>query len=193
MRYENPLYMIEDAGAADLISNGRLQLGISRESPEQTIDGWRHFGYAPSQGQTNADMGRRHAEVFLELLSGRGFAKPNPNPMFPNPPGLLRLEPHSTGLRKRIWWGSASNATAQWAAEKGMHLQSSTLKADETGELFHIQQAKQIRHYREAWKAAGVTGADSRALCGGEPDESGQAGHVRCFGDGEAMTEQPVE
>jgi alkanesulfonate monooxygenase SsuD/methylene tetrahydromethanopterin reductase-like flavin-dependent oxidoreductase (luciferase family) len=155
MRYENPLYMIEDAGAADLISRGRLQLGISRGSPEQVIDGWQHFGYAPGDGQTAADMGRRHAEVFLELLSGRGFAQPNPNPMFPNPPGLLRLEPHSAGLRKRIWWGSASNATAQWAAERGMHLQSSTLKADETGEPFHIQQAKQIRHYRAAWTAAG--------------------------------------
>ena len=30
MRYENPLYMAGDAGAADLISSGRLQLGISR-------------------------------------------------------------------------------------------------------------------------------------------------------------------
>lgn len=155
MRYENPFYMIEVAGAADLISESRLQLGISRGSPEQVIDGWRHFGYAPAQGQAAADMGRRHAEVFLDLLSGRGFAKPNPNPMFPNPPGLLRLEPHSPDLRKRIWWGSASNATAKWAAEKGMHLQSSTLKADETGEPFHIQQAKQIRQYRETWKAAG--------------------------------------
>ena len=155
MRYENPLYMIEDAGAADLISGGRLQLGISRGSPEQVVDGWRHFGYAPTEGQSDADMGRRHAEVFLQLLGGRGFGKPNPNPMFPNPPGLLRLEPHSEGLRQRIWWGSGSNSTAQWAAEKGMHLQSSTLKADESGEPFHVQQAKQIRLYREAWKAAG--------------------------------------
>src|SRR5438876_12030158 len=47
MRYENPLYMVEDAGAADIIATGRLQLGISRGSPEQVIDGWRHFGYAP--------------------------------------------------------------------------------------------------------------------------------------------------
>ena len=75
--------------------------------------------------------------------------------MFPNPPGLLRLEPHSAGLRDRIWWGSASNATAVWAAKQGMNLQSSTLKADETGEPFHVQQAKQIRLYREAWKEAG--------------------------------------
>jgi alkanesulfonate monooxygenase SsuD/methylene tetrahydromethanopterin reductase-like flavin-dependent oxidoreductase (luciferase family) len=137
MRYENPFYMAEDAGAADL------------------IEGWRHFGYAPAPGESEADMGRRHAEVFLKLLDGEGFAQPNPRPMFPNPPGLLRLEPHSPGLRERIWWGSASNATAAWAATMGMNLQSSTLKEDESGEPFHVQQAKQIRLYRQAWAEAG--------------------------------------
>ncbi len=155
MRYENPLYMAEDAGAADLISGGRLQLGISRGSPEQVIDGWRHFGYQPQEGMSDADMGRRHAEVFLDVLKGEGFAQPNPRPMFPNPPGLLRLEPHSEGLGERIWWGAGSNATAAWAARLGMNLQSSTLKDDETGEPFHVQQAAQIRAYREAWKEAG--------------------------------------
>jgi alkanesulfonate monooxygenase SsuD/methylene tetrahydromethanopterin reductase-like flavin-dependent oxidoreductase (luciferase family) len=155
MRYENPLYMVEDAGSADLISKGRLQLGISRGSPEQVIDGWRYFGYEPAGGETDADMGRRKGLEFLEKLKGIGFAEPSPNPMFPNPPGLLRLEPHSEGLRERIWWGAASNATAVWAAEKGMNLQSSTLKFDESGKPFHIQQAEQIRLYKEAWKKAG--------------------------------------
>jgi alkanesulfonate monooxygenase SsuD/methylene tetrahydromethanopterin reductase-like flavin-dependent oxidoreductase (luciferase family) len=155
MRYENPMYMVEDAGAADLIAGGRLQLGISRGSPEQVIDGWRYFGYAPAEGQSDADMGRHHAEVFLDLLRGEGFATPNPRPMFANPPGLLRIEPHSEGLRERIWWGASSNATAVWAAKLGMNLQSSTLKEDESGEPLHIQQAKQIRAYRAAWKEAG--------------------------------------
>jgi len=155
MRYENPMYMAEDAGAADLIAGGRLQLGISRGSPEQVIEGWRYFGYQPGEGQSDADMGRSHAEMFLDLLHGKGFAQPNPHPMFPNPPGLLRLEPYSEGLRERIWWGAASNVTAIWAAKLGMNLQSSTLKADETGEPFHVQQAAQIRAFREAWAAAG--------------------------------------
>jgi alkanesulfonate monooxygenase SsuD/methylene tetrahydromethanopterin reductase-like flavin-dependent oxidoreductase (luciferase family) len=100
-------------------------------------------------------MGRKKALDFLDKLKGNGFAEPNPYPMFPNPPGLLRLEPHSEGLRERIWWGAASNATAVWAAEQGMHLQSSTLKFDESGKPFHIQQAEQIRLYKEAWKNAG--------------------------------------
>jgi alkanesulfonate monooxygenase SsuD/methylene tetrahydromethanopterin reductase-like flavin-dependent oxidoreductase (luciferase family) len=155
MRYENPHYMAEDAGAADLIAGGRLQLGLSRGSPEQVIDGWRYFGYRPPEGKSDAELGRRHTEEFLELLRGKGFARPNPRPMFPNPPGLLRLEPYSEGLRDRIWWGSATNATAVWAAKLGMNMQTSTLKFDETGEPLAIQQAAQIRAFRAAWKEAG--------------------------------------
>ena len=157
MRYENPLYMVEDASAADLISGGRLQLGISRGSPEQVIDGWRHFGYAPQDGQSDAEMGRQHGAIFYDLLQGKGFAQPNPRPMFPNPPGLLGLEPTSTGLRDRIWWGSGSDATAVWAGQMGMNLQSSTLKDDETGEPFHVQQMRQIQAYRAAYAEAGHT------------------------------------
>jgi alkanesulfonate monooxygenase SsuD/methylene tetrahydromethanopterin reductase-like flavin-dependent oxidoreductase (luciferase family) len=155
MRYENPFYMAEDAGAADVIAGGRLQLGISRGSPEQVIDGYRHFGYVPAEGETDADMARRHSEVFLELLAGEGFARPNPRPMFPNPPGLLRLEPHSAGLRERIWWGAGSDATAVWAAQLGMNLMTSTLKWDESGQPLHVQQTQQIEAFRAAWKEAG--------------------------------------
>lgn len=155
MRYENPMYMAEDAGAADLIAGGRLQLGISRGSPEQVIDGYRYFGYEPAEGQSDADMAREHTKVFLDVIRGEGFAQPHPHPMFPNPPGLQRIEPHSEGLQERIWWGSGSNATARWAAELAMNLQSSTLKDDETGKPFHVQQAEQIAAYREAWREAG--------------------------------------
>ena len=155
MRYDNPLYMVEDAGAADLIAGGRLQLGISRGSPEQVIEGYRYFGYVPPDGQTDADMARQHAEVFLQALSGAGFAEPNPSPMFPNPPGLLRPEPYSPGLRDRIWWGAGSCPTAEWAAQQGMNMQSSTLMTEDAGVPFHELQAEQIRLFHEAWKAAG--------------------------------------
>ncbi|TAJ46945.1 MAG: LLM class flavin-dependent oxidoreductase [Herbiconiux sp.] len=193
MRYENPLYMAEDAGAADLISRGRLQLGISRGSPEQVIEGWRYFGYQPGEGQDDADLAREHTKVLLEVLKGEGFAEPNPRPMFPNPPGLLRIEPHSEGLRERIWWGAASNATARWAAELGMNLQSSTLKVDESGEPFHVQQAKQIREFRDAWKEAGhgfeprvsvsrsifaITNDLDRAYFGGTGEGKDQIGNI---------------
>lgn len=155
MRYENPLYMAEDAGAADLISGGRLQLGISRGSPEQVIDGFRYFGYEPAEGTDHADMAREHTRVLLGVLRGEGFAEPNPRPMFPNPPGLLRLEPHSEGLRDRIWWGAGSRATAEWTAEQGMNLMSSTLLTEDTGVPFHQLQAEQIALFLKAWEAAG--------------------------------------
>ncbi|GAA4888063.1 LLM class flavin-dependent oxidoreductase [Tessaracoccus lubricantis] len=155
MRYENPLYTAEDAGAADLISGGRLQLGISRGSPEQVIEGYRLFGHAPGEGESDADMARRHTARFLEVLSGEGFAEPNPRPMFANPPGLLRIEPHSEGLRDRIWWGAGTRATAQWAAAEGMNLMSSTLVTEATGQAFDELQAEQIQVFRDAWAAAG--------------------------------------
>ncbi len=155
MRYENPLYMAEDAGAADLIAGGRLQLGISRGSPEQVIDGYGYFGYVPAEGSDHAAMARQHAAVFLEVIQGKGFAEPNPRPMFPNPPGLLRIEPHSAGLRQRIWWGAGTRATAEWTAEQGMNLMSSTLLTEDTGVPFHRLQAEQIERFRAAWRAAG--------------------------------------
>ncbi|MDZ5622169.1 LLM class flavin-dependent oxidoreductase [Nocardioides sp. HM23] len=193
MRYENPLYMAEDAGAADLIAGGRLQLGISRGSPEQVVEGWRYFGFAPAEGETDADMARRHTQVLLDVLKGDGFAEPSPHPMFPNPPGLLRVEPHSEGLRERIWWGAASDSTARWAGELGMNLMSSTLKEDESGEPFHVQQRKQIESFRDAWRAAGhdreprvsvsrsifaLTNDLDRAYFGADRSSSDQVGYI---------------
>jgi alkanesulfonate monooxygenase SsuD/methylene tetrahydromethanopterin reductase-like flavin-dependent oxidoreductase (luciferase family) len=155
MRYENPLYMAEDAGAADLIAGGRLQLGISRGSPEQVIDGFRYFGYTPAEGSDHAAMAREHARIFLDVIKGDGFAQPNPRPMFPNPPGLLRIEPHSPGLSERIWWGAGTRATAEWTAQQGLNLMSSTLLSEDTGVPFHQLQAEQIQRFRDAWKTVG--------------------------------------
>ena len=142
----------EDAASADLIAQGRLQLGISRGSPEQVIEGYKYFGFHPAEGEDDADMARRHTEIALQVLTGQGFAEPNPQPMFPNPPGMLRVEPYSEGLRERIWWGAGSDATAEWAAQRSMNLMSSTLKDDESGEPLHIQQSTQIQKFRQEWK-----------------------------------------
>jgi alkanesulfonate monooxygenase SsuD/methylene tetrahydromethanopterin reductase-like flavin-dependent oxidoreductase (luciferase family) len=108
MRCENPLYMAELAATTDLIAGGRLQLGLARGVViEQTPEGYRHFGYNPPKGASDADMARDKTERLPEALSGQGFARPSMRAMFPYPPGRLRIEPHSPGLSGRIWWDRA--------------------------------------------------------------------------------------
>ncbi len=158
MRYENPLYMAEEAAAADLISThaggeGRLQLGVSRGSPEPAMNGAYAFGYVPAEGQDDADLARQKTELFRAAISGARLVPGNPQMTGSTAP--LAIEPQSPGLADRIWWGSGSRATAQWTAEQGMNLMSSTLLVEDTGVPFDELQAEQIRLFHEAWDAAG--------------------------------------
>ncbi|MFD1393773.1 LLM class flavin-dependent oxidoreductase [Lacticaseibacillus jixianensis] len=154
MRYENPFMMAENVMATDVLSQNRVQLGVGRGSPEQVQDGWRYFGYDYTEEEIK-NIARARALKFLELLKGERFAEPNAQPMFPQEPGLRRLEPFSPTLHRRVWWGAGSQATAVWAAEHGMNLMSSTLVNYESNEPFHIQQAKQLRAFKAAWQKAG--------------------------------------
>ncbi|MGV1050411.1 MAG: LLM class flavin-dependent oxidoreductase [Solirubrobacterales bacterium] len=153
MRYENPLYMAEEAAAADLIARGRLQLGISRGSPEPVLDGPESFGYLPAEGESAADLARAHTELFRRAIAGAGVASADPK--WAGSAGRLRIEPRSEGLPERIWWGSGTRESAVWVAQQGMNLMSSTLLTEETGEPFDQLQARQIAAYREAWTEAG--------------------------------------
>jgi alkanesulfonate monooxygenase SsuD/methylene tetrahydromethanopterin reductase-like flavin-dependent oxidoreductase (luciferase family) len=153
MRYENPLYMAEEAAAADLLSDGRLQLGVSRGSPETALRGYESFGYVPGQDETDADMARRHTELFRAAIAGTGMA--NANPQMTGSDRPLPIEPRSPGLPDRIWWGAGTRATAVWTAEQGMNLMSSTLLTEDTGVPFDELQAEQITMFREAWAKAG--------------------------------------
>jgi alkanesulfonate monooxygenase SsuD/methylene tetrahydromethanopterin reductase-like flavin-dependent oxidoreductase (luciferase family) len=156
MRYENPLYMAEDAAAADLISGGRLQLGVSRGSPETALHGYESFGHVPAEGMSDADLARTHTELFRAAIDGAGIAQANPQ-MTGGVSGALMIQPQSPGLPERIWWGSGSRKTAVWTAEQGMNLMSSTLLTEDTGVPFDELQAEQIALYRSAWAAAGWT------------------------------------
>jgi alkanesulfonate monooxygenase SsuD/methylene tetrahydromethanopterin reductase-like flavin-dependent oxidoreductase (luciferase family) len=153
MRYENPLYMAEEAAAADLISDGRLQLGISRGSPEPALRGSESFGHVPREGQTDADLARAHAELFRAAIAGAGVARADTGP--DGPPAMLAIQPQSPGLPERIWWGAGTRATAVWTAEQGMNLMSSTLLTEDTGVPFDELQAEQIALFRAAWAEAG--------------------------------------
>src|SRR5690348_3515771 len=124
MRYENPLYMAEEAAATDLISGGRLQLGVSRGSPEPALRGAGAFGY-DTNGESDSDVARRKIARFREAIAGTGLVEADP--AFSGAAGLLPLQPQSPGLEKRIWWGSATRESARWTGDQGMNLMSSTL------------------------------------------------------------------
>jgi alkanesulfonate monooxygenase SsuD/methylene tetrahydromethanopterin reductase-like flavin-dependent oxidoreductase (luciferase family) len=153
MRYENPLYMAEEAAAADLISGGRMQLGISRGSPEPALHGSEAFGYVPADGATDADMARDHTRLFRAAIAGAGVVAADVR--MTGSAGMLPIQPQSPGLTERIWWGSGTRKTAVWAAEQGMNLMSSTLLVEDTGVPFDELQAEQIQWYRQAWAETG--------------------------------------
>ncbi len=153
MRYENPLYMAEEAAAADLISDGRLQLGISRGSPEPALRGSEAFGYVPAENETDADMARAHTRLFRAAIDGAGVTPADPQMTGSTTP--LAIEPQSPGLSERIWWGAGTRATGEWAARQGMNLMSSTLLVEDTGVPFDELQAEQIARFRTAWAEAG--------------------------------------
>lgn len=188
MRYENPLYMAEDAGAADLISGGRLHLGVSRGSPETAYKGSETFGHVPAEGQTDADLARGHTEVFRAAIAGAPIARAMGSNGQPTAP-VLAIQPQSPGLADRIWWGAGSRPTAEWAGRQGMNLMSSTLLLEDSGVPFDELQAEQIALFRAAWAEAGWEREPrvsvSRSVLPVTNDEE-----RRYFGDGSADRDQ---
>ena len=157
MRYENPLYLAEEAAALDLIADGRVALGISRGAPEAADRGWESFGYTGSTDPRGADIARSKFDVFLKAIQGapmtRAAAQPYMSDAAPHAP--LAIEPQSEELIRYIWWGSGSRATAERTGQQGLNMMSSTLLTEANGSSFGDLQAEQIDVFREAFREAG--------------------------------------
>jgi alkanesulfonate monooxygenase SsuD/methylene tetrahydromethanopterin reductase-like flavin-dependent oxidoreductase (luciferase family) len=160
MLYENPAAMAENAAVADLIAAGRLQLGVSRGSPEPALNGPELFGNPLTDRQEQHDDARARMAEFRRLVSGGAAAKGNPRQVGYGAGGqvpMLPIQPQAPGLVNRLWWGAGSRDTAKWAGSQGYNLMSSTLLLEEAGIPFDEFQLEQINVYREAYKASGMT------------------------------------
>jgi alkanesulfonate monooxygenase SsuD/methylene tetrahydromethanopterin reductase-like flavin-dependent oxidoreductase (luciferase family) len=151
MRYENPLYMAEEAAAADLLAGGRLQLGVSRGSPEPAWHGAEALGYS-----LDPEQAREKTALFRAAIAGAGVVYADAG----GRPGeaMLAVQPQSPGLADRIWWGSGTRQSAVWTGKHGLNLMSSTLLLEDTNVPFDQLQAEQIALFREAWTNAGHAG-----------------------------------
>lgn len=156
MRYENPLHLAEEAAALDLISGGRLALGISRGSPEPANRGWEAFGYTGSSDPRGADIARDKFDLFMRAIRGEKLVDADPAQFGAGV--RLAIEPQSLTLPEHIWWGAGTRESAEAVGRLGVHLMSSTLLTEATGETFGELQREQIDRYRAAWVAAGHPG-----------------------------------
>lgn len=156
MRYENPFQFAEEAAALDLISDGRIALGVSRGSPETALRGYETFGFRDTEDpERGSVLAREKFEIFLRAIDGEPLAPGDPRMVGAG--RYLQVEPQSPGLRDRIWWGSGSRATAEDTGRQGLNMMSSTLLTEATGVPFHELQREQIELYRAAYKEAGHT------------------------------------
>lgn len=155
LRYENALYLAEEAAALDLIADGRIALGMSRGSPETAVRGYESFGHTGSTDPRGADIARETFTLFLRAIGGEPIAEGDPQMVGPGV--RLPIEPRSATLRDHIWWGSGTVASAVETGKLGLNLMSSTLLTEATGQPFHVLQRWQIDQFRAAYRNAGHT------------------------------------
>ncbi|CAG7619944.1 LLM class flavin-dependent oxidoreductase [Leucobacter soli] len=156
MRYENPLYLAEEAAALDLLADGRIALGISRGSPEPALRGYEAFGYTSTDDPEGHELAKAKFDLFLRAVEGETVVEADPRM---GPAGRLAVEPRSDTLRDHIWWGAGSRGTAEETGRRGLNLMSSTLLTEATGQPFHELQREQIDRFRTAYREAGHSGS----------------------------------
>jgi alkanesulfonate monooxygenase SsuD/methylene tetrahydromethanopterin reductase-like flavin-dependent oxidoreductase (luciferase family) len=133
--WENPLRLAEDLATVDILSGGRLNPGFSVGPPRH----WEAVGEVLYPGTADEeDFSYERVSRLLRFVAGE------PAAALPAQEGFeqfsSRVEPHSPGLRARMWYGGASLASAKWAGANGVNLlTSSVVKAEESADFDAVQ------------------------------------------------------
>ncbi|MDQ0921561.1 alkanesulfonate monooxygenase SsuD/methylene tetrahydromethanopterin reductase-like flavin-dependent oxidoreductase (luciferase family) [Pseudarthrobacter sp. W1I19] len=151
--WENPLRLAEDLATVDLLAGGRINPGLSVGEPMH-YDTVKHELYPDSSDVEDFSYARM--DRLARLIAGEAVRD------FSGKQGVveefsIRVEPHSPGLRDRLWYGAGSTKSAVWAGANGFNLLSSSVvfpEADQEPDFALVQQS-QIRAFREAAKAQG--------------------------------------
>ena len=155
--WENPLRLAEDLATVDVLSGGRLNPGVS-VGPPMHYDQIKHALYPDTADEQ--DFSYERVQRLLDFVRGdkaTGFSGIEGFEVFSD-----RIEPHSPGLGRRMWYGGASLRSATWAGEHGMNfLTSSVVKAEESQDFAEIQ----LSHVR-AFRASHPDGERARVSQG---------------------------
>ncbi|MEU0514442.1 MULTISPECIES: LLM class flavin-dependent oxidoreductase [Amycolatopsis] len=143
MGWENPLRLAEDLATVDILSGGRLNPGLSVGPPMH----WDQVKDALYPDTADAeDFSHQRVRRLLDAIRGEpvtGFRGTEGFEVFSD-----RVQPHSPGLGRRLWYGAGSLGSARWAGENGMNLlTSSVVKAEESEDFAEIQ-LSHIRIFR---------------------------------------------
>jgi alkanesulfonate monooxygenase SsuD/methylene tetrahydromethanopterin reductase-like flavin-dependent oxidoreductase (luciferase family) len=157
--WENPLRLAEDLATVDVLAGGRLNPGVSVGPPMH----WDDVKDALYPDTADAeDFSYERVARLLRMVGGE------PASTFSGREGVVeewsdRVQPHSPGLRDRLWYGGGSLGSARWAGEHGMNfLCSSVVKAEESEDFAEIQRSH-IRTFR-AHSPAGAAARVSQGL-----------------------------
>jgi alkanesulfonate monooxygenase SsuD/methylene tetrahydromethanopterin reductase-like flavin-dependent oxidoreductase (luciferase family) len=151
LRWEDPIRLAEDAATVDLLSDGRLELGVSSGiggfAPIfETVFGESERSFS-DESQLRLARLRDALGGVTVAHSGRGF-------MSIPPETELTVTPAAPGLAQRIWYGPGTVASAVRTGEQGLDVLVSTLNSEETGLSFSAGQAEQLRAYKAAFAAS---------------------------------------
>lgn len=151
MGYENPFRLAEDLATVDVLSRGRLHVGLSAGAPpladilgDRFLDG----------NATDVDYSYNRVARLRANLQGDWIG--DDSTVIPSPAGLqrARLHPWAPGLAERLWYGGGSRRSVEWAGRNGFNLLVGNLNSGEGSSDFFATQCQHLALYHAHWELA---------------------------------------